>query len=803
MATAAGNLVVHLNARTGNFTRKMENARKSLRATNRAMLGLRGGITPASAATQQLALRMRKTAVSAGVMATSFRVVAGAARMMWTAILGPAVAAVAVIAALVAVARAGERFNQKMRQSLAIMGDVSAAMRGEMKDAAIEAARATRFSASEMAESYFFLASAGLDAKQSLAALPQVAMFAQAGNFDVARATDLATDAQSALGLTVKDSAKNLANLTRVTDVLTKANTIANASTEQFSVSLTTKAGAALKIVNKDIEEGVAVLAAFADQGVKGADSGTGLNIVLRDLQTKAIKFPAQFKAAGVAVFDASGKMNNMADIVGDLENKLEGLSDKQKKATLLNLGFSDKSVIFIQTLIGMSDKIREYEAALRNAGGTTKEVADKQLTALQKGFNKLGSAASSLGSTLMNVVGPAIGTVAGKFADLLDFVRKTRKELPKLFRQLADQNSERLGLGPTESKRGQVLDDKIAGVNARRQDELASDERRRQERIVRRQEQLANTRGARQVRANLARRRRAATITGGGGVQGAIAALRPQTLQRTQDEVHALGNALESLGQTNLFRVQADMFLLVKATGGAEGALKALAKAQESIKSPREKLSIAIKLISMLEKVGLTAEQAAKARKRAEDEFDAAIGGPAQRLKELNNEYERLTTSITRADQEQRRFIAAGEDPDLVNKLGSRTKQVADARSAKDLTKQMMTPLERAKEAVQNIERLAKLGPDRGGISAETRSRAIQAEADKLKKDDPGARFAGAQVKGSQEAFSTILRSMGQGKRNKADAAVVKNEKNTAKMAADLAKLAKNPPKETPVPPV
>ncbi len=61
---------------------------------------------------------------------------------------------------------------------------------------------------------------------------------------------------QSALGLTVDNAEENLGNLTRVTDVLVKANTLANATVQQFSEALTNKAGAALRILNKDVEEG-------------------------------------------------------------------------------------------------------------------------------------------------------------------------------------------------------------------------------------------------------------------------------------------------------------------------------------------------------------------------------------------------------------------------------------------------------------------------------------------------------------------------------------------------------------------
>ena len=301
------------------------------------------------------------------------------------------------------------KFEDRMTQSLAIMGKEAQSWRGVMEDAARKVALTTTFSAEQAAESYFFLASAGLDAEQSIAALPQVAAFAQAGMFDMALATDLATDAQSALGLTSKDAGTNLENMTRVTDVLVKANTLANASVQQFSESLTNKAGAAIKIVNKDLEEGVAVLAAFADQGIKGSEAGTAFNIVMRELQTKALKNTDAFKEFNIEVFDSQGKMANLGDIVGDLEGALEGMSDEQKKATLRTLGFNDKAVIFIQTLIGTSEKIKQYEEDLRTAGGMTKEVADNQLESLKSQFQLLGSQVTDVGLDLGETLVPIL----------------------------------------------------------------------------------------------------------------------------------------------------------------------------------------------------------------------------------------------------------------------------------------------------------------------------------------------------------------------------------------------------------
>lgn len=304
-------------------------------------------------------------------------------------------------------------FDDAMTSSLAIMGDISGPMRKDMEAAARGIAKETRFSADQVAEGYFFLASAGLDAAQSIGALPQVAAFATAGNFDLARATDLATDAQSALGMTSGDAEENLQGLTRVTDVLVKANTLANASVEQFSTSLTNKAGAALRNLNKDMEEGVAVLGVFADQGIKGEQAGTMLTATLDGLSRNAINNSDEFERLGIQVFDADGNMRNMADIVGDLEGSLGGMSDEQKRAELMGLGFNKQALDGINALMGSSDAIREYESELRNAGGTTEEVADKQLESFAAQWDLAKSKITDVGISLGSFLVPKMAAAA------------------------------------------------------------------------------------------------------------------------------------------------------------------------------------------------------------------------------------------------------------------------------------------------------------------------------------------------------------------------------------------------------
>ncbi len=300
-------------------------------------------------------------------------------------------------------------FDQAMTESVAIMGDVSDEMRDKMETVARDVAKTTTFSATEAAESYFFLASAGLDAAASIAALPQVAAFAQAGNFDMATATDLVTDAQSALGLSSDDAAENLENMARVSDVLVGANTLANASVEQFATALTSKAANAAAKLGLEVEDTTAILAVFADQGIKGERAGTLLTNTLQGLAQQSITNADAFSELGIGVFNMDGSMRDMPKIVEDIEDAFAGMSVKQQTAALGQLGFNKQAKEGILALTGQHNALGGYEDALREMGGVTDEVAGKQLESFSAQMGLLKSRLIDVGITIGSKLAPLI----------------------------------------------------------------------------------------------------------------------------------------------------------------------------------------------------------------------------------------------------------------------------------------------------------------------------------------------------------------------------------------------------------
>jgi TP901 family phage tail tape measure protein len=316
------------------------------------------------------------------------------------------------------------KFDDAMTQSLAIMGDVSDQMRMKMEATAKAISTESITAPQELAKAYFFLASAGMTAAQSEAALATVEKFAVAGRFDMAMATDLLTDAQSALGLSSKDAEKNMQGLLKVSDTLVKANTLANATVQQFSEALTNNAGPAIKQYNIDLEEGVAILAAYADQGLKGQEAGSMFGRMTR-LLIKSINDNSQaFSDLNINVeeFAATGK--NLTGVLDGISKATEGMGPAQKAATLEMLGFQARTQQAILPLLGITDRIRDYEAELKKAGGTTKDIADKQLTSFSSQMKIVWNNIVVVGQEIGNVLEPAVRSLGKWIKDVTMWFR-------------------------------------------------------------------------------------------------------------------------------------------------------------------------------------------------------------------------------------------------------------------------------------------------------------------------------------------------------------------------------------------
>ena len=166
--------------------------------------------------------------------------------------------------------KVGSQFDTSMSQVAATMGITTEEINNgserftKLSDAAKEAGATTKYSASEAADALNYLALAGYDADKSVEVLPSVLNLAQAGALDLADASDMVTDAMSALN---QEATKE--NVTHFSDQLAKTASKSNTSVAQLGEAILTVGGTA-NYLKGGTDELTTALGILANNGIKG-----------------------------------------------------------------------------------------------------------------------------------------------------------------------------------------------------------------------------------------------------------------------------------------------------------------------------------------------------------------------------------------------------------------------------------------------------------------------------------------------------------------------------------------------------
>lgn len=309
---------------------------------------------------------------------------------------------------------AGMNFDSAMSQVAATMG-VTTEEIGNLREFALEMGSTTAFSATEAAEALNYMALAGYDADISMKMLPNVLNLAAAGNMDLARASDMVTDAQSALGLSIEETEL-------MVDQMAKTSSTTNTSVEQLGDAFLTvgSTAASLKIPTDEMAQTLGIL---ADNGIKGSEAGTKYRNMLLSLSNPTDKAKEQLDALGISVFDSSGEMKSMEEIIGELNVALDGMTDEQKTQAIGAI-FNKTDLAAVNALLA-TDKERwtEVAGAIDECQGAAEKMANTQLDNLEGDVTLFKSALEGLQIAISDGVTPA----------LRDFVQFGTEELDKL----------------------------------------------------------------------------------------------------------------------------------------------------------------------------------------------------------------------------------------------------------------------------------------------------------------------------------------------------------------------------------
>ena len=317
--------------------------------------------------------------------------------------------------------QAGMDFDSSMSQVAATMGTTVDQI-GELRDFAQEMGRTTAFSATQAADALNYMALAGYDAQTSMAMLPNVLNLAAAGGIELAQASDMVTDAQSAFGLTTEQT-------TAMVDQMAKTSSKTNTSVQQLGEGFL-KIGATARNLKGGTQELATMLGVLADNGIKGAEGGTHFRNILLSLQNPTEAGAKALQQLGVSVYDSSGKMRSTVDIIKDMQNGMKGMSDESKQAMLSGM-FNKTDLAAVNALLNTSsDRFDELSASIGDCAGAAQEMADTQLDNLEGDVTLFKSALEGAEIALSDGLNPALRALTQAGTKGLEYLTKAFEKL-------------------------------------------------------------------------------------------------------------------------------------------------------------------------------------------------------------------------------------------------------------------------------------------------------------------------------------------------------------------------------------
>lgn len=318
----------------------------------------------------------------------------------------------------------GQQFDSAMSQVAATMGTTVDNIQN-LREFAQKMGSETAFSASQAAEALNFMALAGYDAETSMKMLPNVLNLAAAGGMDLATASDMVTDTQSALGLSLEQTE-------RLVDKMAKASSRTNTSVSQLGEAMLTVGGTAKTLAGGTTELST-VLGLLADNGIKGSEGGTALRNIILALSAPTNTAAKAIKKLSVEVFDGQGNMRNLQSIFADFNKTLSTMSQGDQTKALSDI-FNKVDLKSVNALLATNaNRWNDVSTAIDEAKNSAGEMANTQLDNLTGNITLFKSALEGAQIAISDKLTPTLNQFvklgANSLSDLTQKIRTGNTE--------------------------------------------------------------------------------------------------------------------------------------------------------------------------------------------------------------------------------------------------------------------------------------------------------------------------------------------------------------------------------------
>ena len=324
-----------------------------------------------------------------------------------TPILGLGTAAVTVTA----------NFESAMSEVSAISGATGKDL-DSLSEKAREMGASTKFSASEAAEAFQYMAMAGWKTEDMLSGIEGVLNLAAASGEDLATTSDIVTDALTAFGLTADDTAM-------FADVLAAASS--NANTNVAMMGETFKYAAPIAgALGYEVQDTAEAIGLLANSGIKGSQAGTTLRAIMNKLSGEVKICGEQLGEFTVQTTNSDGSMRDFNDILDDCRTAFSQLSESEQASAASALVGQEAMSGFLALMNAAPQDIEKLRTAIDGASdgmGAAAEMAETMQDNLSGQLTILKSSLEELAIAFGELLLPIIKDVVAGIQDLISWL--------------------------------------------------------------------------------------------------------------------------------------------------------------------------------------------------------------------------------------------------------------------------------------------------------------------------------------------------------------------------------------------
>lgn len=313
---------------------------------------------------------------------------------------------------------AGTNFESAMSSVASISGATGNDLK-ELTSKAKQMGATTQFSATEAANAMEYMAMAGWKTKDMVSGIGGIMNLAAASGSDLARTSDIVTDALTAFGKSASDSGT-------FADVMAAASSNANTNVEMMGETFK-YVGAAAGAMGYSIQDIALATGLMANSGIKGSEAGTALRSVITRMAKPTKESSTAMKKLGLSMTDSKGRMKSFGTIMKDMRKGMKGMTEDQKASYAAMLG-GQEAMSGVLAIANASEKdFNKLSKAIDNSKNAAQNMAKVKLDNLKGDVTILQSSMEGLGITIFDQVG---GNLRGLVGTATDVVGKINEKL-------------------------------------------------------------------------------------------------------------------------------------------------------------------------------------------------------------------------------------------------------------------------------------------------------------------------------------------------------------------------------------